>query len=90
MDLVKSNFAKKLILVLVVIIVFNAVMPKQVMAADWDIGGLLFKPLISLAASIIGTLDVLVGWVMIDVNTGFNTDLLACLRRFMGWQWIER
>lgn len=59
MKFVKSEFAKKLIIVLIALMIFNIAVPRQAYALD--IGGILLKPLTSLILVIVASVDVMVG-----------------------------
>lgn len=59
MKFVKSKFAQKLIIILIVLLIFNIAIPKQVHA--WDIAGILFKPIFSLILSVLVSIDCAIG-----------------------------
>lgn len=70
MKFFKSNFAKKLIIVLVVLMVFNIAIPKKVHA--WDFAGIIYKPILTLYLSFLTSVDVQIGIIMfgVDMSTG--------------------
>lgn len=57
MKFIKSNLAKKLIIILVALMIFNIAIPKQVNAA-WNFSGILMKPISSLILSFLVSIDV--------------------------------
>lgn len=63
---VKSDLAKKLIIILIVLMIFNVVFPKQVKA--WNFSGILMKPLTSLVLSFLVSIDVHIGVFMMGVD----------------------
>ena len=62
MKFVKSNFSKKIIIVLVVLILFNAIYPDVSYAVD--LGGILMQPIYWLLLGIYIPLDLLTGAVI--------------------------
>lgn len=75
MKFIKSNFAKKLIIILVVLMIFNIAIPKKVHAA-WNFSGILMKPITSYVLTYLVSVDVTLGfWLnMINVaNTGIGS-----------------
>ena len=77
MKILKNNWTKKLIVALVIIILFNVVLPTRVMAAD--LGGILLKPIFSFFAAIIGTVDATLGFIFL---AGETVDLENFLSEF--------
>lgn len=63
MKFIKSNLAKKLIIILVVLMIFNIAIPKRVDAA-WNFSGILMKPISSLILSFLVSIDVQLGLIM--------------------------
>lgn len=59
MKLRKSGIFTKIIIILILIILFNAIMPKELLA--WDIGGILMKPLTSLVLVVLVSVDATMG-----------------------------
>ena len=59
MKFVKSSLAKKLIIILIALMIFNVVVPKQVQA--FDIVSILTKPLCSLIAGVISIFHQMMG-----------------------------
>lgn len=55
----KSNFAKKLIIILIILMIANVVIPKEVKA--WDLGGILMKPITSIILANLIQVDVAMG-----------------------------
>ena len=62
MKFVKSNLAKKLIIVLIAVILFNAVVPVQVQAVDFT--GVVIKGISLFVLRILVTIDVALGVFM--------------------------
>lgn len=63
---VKSDLAKKLIIILIVLMIFNVAFPKQVKA--WNFTGILMKPLTSLILGVMVSIDVHIGLFMLGVD----------------------
>lgn len=70
MKFIKSNLAKKLIIVLIALMVFNIAIPQEVKA--FDIGGILFKPLFSLIITILMTIDTTIGLTLTGISTSLD------------------
>lgn len=62
MKFFKSNFAKKLIIVLIVLMIFNLAIPKRVKA--WDVGGVLLKPFTAIGLVVLVSIDVGLGLII--------------------------
>ena len=62
MKFVKSNFAKKIIILLIIVMVSNLAIPLQVNAVD--VSGILFKPVSQLILSIIVTINVTISAII--------------------------
>ena len=62
MKLLKSDLLKKLIIILIVLMIFNIAIPKEVRAATtWNFSGILMKPLTSLILTYLVSIDVQMG-----------------------------
>ena len=59
MKFVKSSLAKKLIIILVALMIFNIAVPHEVKA--WDVAGVLFKPFFLFCVSCLTSVDVALG-----------------------------
>ena len=59
MKFIKSDIAKKLVIVLVILMIFNIIMPKSSKA--WDLMGILNKPLYALATGMALQVDANIG-----------------------------
>ena len=83
MKFIKTNFVKKMIIVLIIIVTFNSVMPSPVNAgilgtiADYA-GGILFKPLAVMLASILAAIDVALSGILAGLG-GSLEDILDTL-----------
>lgn len=66
MKFVKSNFAQKLIIILIALMIFNIVIPKEVKA--WDLGGILLKPITSLILASMVSTDVSIGILLNGIS----------------------
>lgn len=62
MKFIKSNMAKKLIIILIALMIFNIAVPREVKA--WDLGGILLKPLTSVILSALISVDVGIGIIL--------------------------
>ena len=62
MKFVKSNFAKKIIILLIIVMVSNLALPLQVNAVD--VGGILFKPVAQIVLSILVTLNITISSII--------------------------
>lgn len=62
MKFFKSNFAKKLIIVLIVLMIFNLAIPRRVKA--WDVGGVLLKPFTAIGLVVLVSIDVGLGLII--------------------------
>ena len=71
MKFIKSNIAKKLIIILIALMIFNIAVPREVKA--WDLGGILLKPLTSVILSTLVSIDVGIGIIL----NGFTGALSA-------------
>jgi len=70
MKFVKSKFAQKLIIILIVLMIFNIAVPKQVSA--WDLGGILLKPITSAILGFLVSVDVSIGVLLNGLSIGVN------------------
>lgn len=70
MKFIKSDLAKKLIIILIAIMIFNIAVPKQVQA--WDLAGVLMKPLFTAILSIVISVDVTVGLFLTGVDSAID------------------
>lgn len=70
MKFVKSDLAKKLIIILIVLLLFNALYPS--MSYAWDLGGILLQPVYWLILSSIIPTDLLWGSVVKLANFNWN------------------
>ena len=59
MNFIKSNLAKKIIIILITLMIFNIAVPKTVKAMD--LGGILFKPVAQLLLTVIVSIDTTLG-----------------------------
>ena len=64
MKFIKSDLAKKLIIILIALMIFNIAIPKEVNAA-WNFSGILMKPMSSLILSFLVSIDVQIGLFML-------------------------
>lgn len=71
MKFVKSNFAKKLIIILVILMIFNIAIPKKV-HASWNFSGILMKPFTYMALSFLVSVDVGIGILMSTTDIALN------------------
>ena len=62
MKFTRNKFAQKLIIVLVVLLVFNVTIPKEINA--WDLGGILLKPFVSVILTTVITVDTTIGLIL--------------------------
>lgn len=62
MKFIKSSLAKKLIIILIILMIFNVIIPKEVKA--WDFAGILMKPISSLLLSGLISVDVSIGLLL--------------------------
>lgn len=73
MNFVKSNLAKKIIIILITLMIFNIAVPKTVNAMD--LGGILFKPIAQLLLTVIVSIDTTIGIFLSSTSfalTGFG------------------
>lgn len=68
MKFFKSNFAKKLIIILVILMIANIAIPKEVKA--WDLGGILMKPITSIILANLVQIDVTMGIILNGLSIG--------------------
>lgn len=77
MRFVKSNVAKKLVIVLIVLMIFNIIMPKSSKA--WDLMGILNKPIYALATGVALNVDAHIGLLLNGgVSLGFEAGGIFC------------
>lgn len=67
MKLKKSGIFTKIIIVLIVVIIFNAVVPKELLAVDF--GGILLKPTAALLLHILVSADAMIGVFLMATET---------------------
>lgn len=85
MKFIKSDLAKKIIIILVVLMIFNIAIPKKVHAA-WNFTGILMKPINTLLLGFLVSIDVQLGLFIqgIDLaaerSRGDNTTNNRCSR----------
>ena len=70
MKFVKSSFAKKIIILLIVVMISNMALPLQINAVD--VAGILFKPISQLCLSILVTFDVLLSSILNGISLATN------------------
>ena len=71
MNFIKSSLAKKILLILIAILLFNFAIPQEVKAAG-IVESILFKPLASLLYNIVVSVEALLGMVINGVGGGFD------------------
>lgn len=69
MKIMKSNFIKKIIIILVIIMLLNTLLPDPVNAGLFSTimdyaGGILWKPFFSMVGSILSTLDIIISLIL--------------------------
>lgn len=72
MNLVKSNLAKKLIIILIILLLFNVAYPSMTYAVD--LGGILLSPLYWLVLGIAVPADVLMGMTLVEDTSLLSID----------------
>lgn len=79
MKFIKSSVFKKIVIMLIVIILFNALIPPEVKA--WDLAGILMKPLSSLILVVMVSIDATLGVFLTAADMVMNGvgDLIAGL-----------
>ena len=70
MKFLKSSVAKKIIIILIALLVFNIAIPHEVKA--WDVAGILMKPIFSFVLSNLVTVDVSIGIMLNGLSGGVN------------------
>lgn len=70
MKLSKSKFSKRLIIILIILMIFNVIVPKKVKA--WDLGGILIKPFSAIVLSHLLTIDVTIGIMFNGLSIGVD------------------
>jgi len=75
MKIIKSNWAKKLIIILIVLMIFNIVIPKQAQA--WDLMGILGKPIYAGCLATLVVTDTTLGLLLTGLSA--STDGLAAI-----------
>lgn len=75
MKFMQSNLAKKLIIILIVLMIFNIAIPREVKA--WDLGGILLKPISSMILSVLVSIDTTIGLTLNGISIA--TDVLGSL-----------
>ena len=76
MKFFKSNFAKKLIIILVILMIANVAIPKEVKA--WDLGGILMKPITSIILANLVQIDVAMGVMLNGLSIAVEGIGRAC------------
>lgn len=71
MKFIKSNFAKKLIIILVILMIFNIAIPKKV-HASWNFSGILMKPFTYMALGFLMSVDVGIGILMSTMDIALD------------------
>lgn len=71
MKFIKSNLAKKLIIILIALMIFNIAIPREVNAA-WNFSGILMKPITSMILSFLVSIDVQIGLFMLGADIVTN------------------
>lgn len=67
--LIKKGFWNKLIIVLLLIIAFNAIIPTNVVHAESDVGGVLLRPIVDLVLAIADAIINVIHKVIFDMST---------------------
>ena len=67
MKFIKNNFAKKLIIILILLMILSMTILKPVHAA-WNVSGILMKPITSLILSFLTSIDVQLGLFMLAID----------------------
>ena len=70
MKLIKSNWAKKLIIILIALMIFNLAVPQP--AKAWDLAGVLMKPLFSAILGVVVSVDVTLGLFLTGIDSAIN------------------
>ena len=67
MKFIKSNFAKKIIIILILLMILSMTILKPVHAA-WNFSGILMKPITNLILSFLTSIDVQLGLFMLAID----------------------